>query len=120
MPAMTVCPCSDFNPRPPRGGRRQRAGNRHGGTFYFNPRPPRGGRLLQKIAGIPSDRISIHALREEGDDRRIKNELSRKIFQSTPSARRATAEAESAASAVNISIHALREEGDIPKFNKKL
>ena len=37
---------SDFNPRPPRGGRRIRAGKTARSThLYFNPRPPRGGRL---------------------------------------------------------------------------
>ena len=35
---------------------------------YFYPRPPRGGRPL--LVGIPPTIriISIHALREEGDD----------------------------------------------------
>ncbi len=35
-------------------------------------------------------RISIHALREEGDDRKWRNLMGVKIFLSTPSARRAT------------------------------
>ena len=39
-------------------------------TVYFYPRPPRGGRLsvFQPVAGI--EKISIHALREEGDPAR--------------------------------------------------
>ena len=35
---------ADFYPRPPRGGRRQRAGQPPG-RYNFYPRPPRGGRL---------------------------------------------------------------------------
>ena len=36
-------------------------------TIYFNPRPPRGGRLLELGVHNTNYRISIHALREEGD-----------------------------------------------------
>ena len=60
-----------------------------GSWSYFYPRPPRGGRLsvFQPVAGI--EKISIHALREEGDlplrERHGQDEIS---------------------------IHALREEGD--------
>ena len=58
--------------------------------------------------------ISIHALREEGDNlgNGINHELC--IFLSTPSARRATAGAKPQRSVNYISIHALREEGDMP------
>ena len=35
----------------------------------FYPRPPRGGRQAVPLAGLEIDRISIHALREEGDMR---------------------------------------------------
>ena len=60
---------------------------------HFYPRPPRGGRRftpprLQVVTGI-----SIHALREEGD-------------QAIPSR----------SPPIKISIHALREEGDRPAF----
>ena len=60
------------------------------GALYFYPRPPRGGRPL--CEGCPADRddISIHALREEGDQQR-------------PAGRKKSRP---------ISIHALREEGD--------
>ena len=79
---------------------------------YFYPRPPRGGRQLCIIrdgAGhlflsTPSARratyrsgnrrrtrrISIHALREEGDTKVMRYTLSLRRFLSTPSARRAT------------------------------
>ena len=59
-----------FNPRPPRGGRRRSPHATMSFSHYFNPRPPRGGRL---VAG---DRIR-----------------GRRLFQSTPSARRATVSA---------------------------
>ncbi len=60
------------------------------------------------------ERISIHALREEGDP--PTDEKSRRIyiFQSTPSARRATNSFRFTAIPLTISIHALREEGDLP------
>ena len=57
-------------------------------------------------------RISIHALREEGDLALSSRPYQSAIFLSTPSARRATAGALGTAYASNISIHALREEGD--------
>ena len=81
--------------------------------------------------------ISIHALREEGDDWYNAAQAWSQIFQSTPSARRATASAvaiiwwysyfnprpprggrQARPARINthntISIHALREEGDVP------
>ena len=59
-------------------------------TRNFNPRPPRGERRNRPVAQPDPGAISIHALREEGDDCKIP--IHRKInsFQSTPSARRAT------------------------------
>ena len=57
-------------------------------------------------------RISIHALREEGDVKGIQFKVYRPLFLSTPSARRATAASLVACAGVDISIHALREEGD--------
>ena len=56
--------------------------------------------------------ISIHALREEGDAEACTTEYLRELFQSTPSARRATGGGLKNAFTVFISIHALREEGD--------
>ena len=124
---------------------------------YFYPRPPRGGRQLRKPQWIgvakflstPSARratnlttirsrlflISIHALREEGDDFDAFATLSTvyfyprpprggrpgqsglmllsKKFLSTPSARRATQHDFHVWRIHDISIHALREEGDL-------
>ena len=61
-------------------------------TLYFNPRPPRGERpaIPKWSGGIP-------------------------VFQSTPSARRATGEGAVLGGDLIISIHALREESDPPR-----
>ena len=56
-----------------------------GGKRNFNPRPPRGGRPR-----IHANGISIHALREEGDLVAAVEYFKPHLFQSTPSARRAT------------------------------
>ena len=62
----------------------------HFTVVYFYPRPPRGGRpSAPSVSG------------------------RRKIFLSTPSARRATRSHTAARQGDRISIHALREEGDI-------
>ena len=37
-------------------------------TGHFYPRPPRGGRLDAATLTLKAQIISIHALREEGDD----------------------------------------------------
>ena len=101
----------------------------------FNPRPPRGGRLYRKDRTRASYEISIHALREEGDASfmslceaptyfnprpprggrhvNVKVVSSLPLFQSTPSARRATGDPLQPVHRQGISIHALREEGDI-------
>ena len=85
---------------------------RRGALPYFYPRPPRGGRLVHLHDGLPRLFISIHALREEGDETRNDNGSTARyfyprpprggrpcvsvtvdpptIFLSTPSARRAT------------------------------
>ena len=147
-----------FYPRPPRGGRRfggdfeprtgrflstpsARRATPHlvkqavrGGDFY--PRPPRGGRLIEAGHAAGHFKISIHALREEGDARpgpstarhrnfyprpprggRRSSMMSERylfLFLSTPSARRATVLARLSGRGWFISIHALREEGDRP------
>ena len=110
---------------------RKRAFRKRG---HFYPRPPRGGRRcarrtvksLATFLSTPSARratntnnysqvrwkISIHALREEGD---VYDPTRREIvveFLSTPSARRATKIYRIGDVSRLISIHALREEGD--------
>ena len=56
--------------------------------------------------------ISIHALREEGDQRAAPVVSTADKFLSTPSARRATIPSRQGLQGQGISIHALREEGD--------
>ena len=103
---------ADFYPRPPRGGRPLSSDWIKEGTEFlstpsarratlwtlprsgqlrdFYPRPPRGGRPGMQNGSSVQLGISIHALREEGDDEvgRLQQRLQ-------------------------ISIHALREEGDL-------
>ena len=84
---------SDFNPRPPWGGRHFKAGevkkmneiSIHAlrgeddvsspvvapSKKNFNPRPPWGGRLLNLFPPIRYTGISIHALRGEDDSKNI-------------------------------------------------
>ena len=153
--AATSRPAGYFYPRPPRGGRLLNDACSFGISNFY-PRPPRGGRhhiflLLSRgflflstpsarratrcgctMCGSPS--ISIHALREEGDQKGepIQIPLSdfyprpprggrpadylglptKVKFLSTPSARRATLPVFHPACLLSISIHALREEGD--------
>ena len=57
--------------------------------------------------------ISIHALREEGDQKGEPITLTLSGFLSTPSARRATDYYWPVLANIGISIHALREEGDL-------
>ena len=79
---------------------------------YFYPRPPRGGRPAAGLTITASTKISIHALREEGDGFWAAQRLSTTVFLSTPSARRATQVDVEILIFRGISIHALREEGD--------
>ena len=123
-----------FYPRPPRGGRR-RTPQRGSAYTQFLSTP--SARRATSCAGhqIAETRISIHALREEGDGRslwyywiaknfyprpprggrRVASSPSGKqfLFLSTPSARRATPSFLFLSLAIIISIHALREEGDL-------
>ena len=65
----SICDIGDFYPRPPRGGRPAWRTPRRLPNGYFYPRPPRGGRLEELKGQEPAQKISIHALREEGDSR---------------------------------------------------
>ena len=72
----------DFYPRPPRGGRLYALLGRCM-RFYFYPRPPRGGRQEQiQYTTDYIQKISIHALREEGDSKnRDKISIFKQIIQ---------------------------------------
>ncbi len=86
--------------------------------FHFNPRPPRGGRLHAVPCAGCFVVISIHALREEGDVLLLIWIDGIWLFQSTPSARRATTNRGPSKDIYFISIHALREEGDLLSSRK--
>ena len=79
----------DFYPRPPRGRRPNGPKIWASTRKNFYPRPPRGRRPASAANSAATQRISIHALREEGDV----SEYAGQYVQV-------------------ISIHALREEGD--------
>ena len=81
-------------------------------TPNFNPRPPRGGRRRHSRCAAPRRIISIHAPREGGDCSTPVESLEIKLFQSTPPARGATLVIPSARFQLKISIHAPREGGD--------
>ena len=83
----------------------------------FYPRPPRGGRLLVLLQSCGDIRISIHALREEGDGIHIRNR--RKIQISIHALREEGDRFQFLhfAPLISISIHALREEGDDVTFS---
>ena len=104
--------CEDFYPRPPRGGRPMPLASVYFRYSNFYPRPPRGGRPFAALTISIIGSISIHALREEGDEslkssiarifyfyprpprggrpRRSRSHRQCRQFLSTPSARRAT------------------------------
>ena len=79
---------------------------------YFNPRPPRGGRRQQVRDFLWVLRISIHAPREGGDSLISFTMRTCSIFQSTPPARGATSVRCANRVWQHISIHAPREGGD--------
>ena len=96
----------NFYPRPPRGGRPlRRCGSSLASRFLstpsarratcahvplptlrsnFYPRPPRGGRRENADPGGLDRRISIHALREEGDSPRAREGIEPKNFYPRP------------------------------------
>ena len=79
---------------------------------HFYPRPPRGGRPDKPYAEQLKDKISIHALREEGDNGRptvVKSPIN--FYPRPPRGGRQIA-ARCLLPEFSISIHALREEGD--------
>ena len=90
FPGLPAPAVPNFYPRPPRGGRHLESVMLEQTDIDFYPRPPRGGRLCGLRGRAAAGRISIHALREEGD----RDFPQYDVLQT-------------------ISIHALREEGDL-------
>ena len=60
------------------------AGPHRAGGEDFYPRPPRGGRLAVLVESCVFTEISIHALREEGDEASIRWALSLVDFYPRP------------------------------------
>ena len=101
-----------FYPRPPRGGRPRGPRRSCRGPEHFYPRPPRGGRLSAAKIIKQIMVISIHALREEGDDDFRPDRGGRAISIHALREEGDLCKTVSRAAQQWISIHALREEGD--------
>ena len=123
-----------FYPRPPRGGRpiakfldrmmrlflstpsARRATTRFEvkGPYirHFYPRPPRGGRQSFSGSLTSSTKISIHALREEGDSPLPCTDTGQADFYPRPPRGGRPEKVLRQLAIFLISIHALREEGD--------
>ena len=78
-----------FNPRPPWGGRRNRI-IRYAEFFRISIHALRGEGDTREELKIDDSEISIHALRGEGDKLTSRRRTKRRQFQSTPSVGRAT------------------------------
>ena len=79
---------------------------------YFYPRPPRGGRRPARRCHHVDRPISIHALREEGDEAECGSKTPEEYFYPRPPRGGRPASLSYLPPAIKISIHALREEGD--------
>ena len=80
---------------------------------YFYPRPPGGGRHQYRVRCNPERKISIHALRVEGDCcRNNLGVLARYFYPRPPGGGRRFIYADTDSLHLDISIHALRVEGD--------
>ena len=78
----------------------------------FYPRPPRGGRRVSTETPKPAKKISIHALREEGDLRSAHLRTDEHHFYPRPPRGGRPKRWSTTGGSSFISIHALREEGD--------
>ena len=101
-----------FYPRPPRGGRHLCRVHVLQLDIHFYPRPPRGGRPRCFFVFAQSFVISIHALREEGDQRHYPQLPPHHHFYPRPPRGGRPYLPPSSLMHCAISIHALREEGD--------
>ena len=110
--------CRNFNPRPPRGGRHRRTVCIGCFCVYFNPRPPRGGRHPRALDNSGVILISIHVLREE-DDILVWFWLDGiRDFNPRPPRGGRRVILASGNTAIKISIHVLREEDDLRLTDK--
>ena len=109
MPSAPATTSTYFNPRTPRGVRRQRVCTISMGNRNFNPRTPRGVRLIRHVDLLHDFEISIHAPREGCDSLLVCTRSACVPFQSTHPARGATHRHIQGRQYSKISIHAPRE-----------
>ena len=101
----------DFNPRPPRGGR-PAPGRIRGYQARFQSTPS-ARRATRAVCDHEHQRaISIHALREEGDNSSSTDKHPQHNFNPRPPRGGRRSACQSVPHRADISIHALREEGD--------
>ena len=107
---------SNFYPRPPRGGRRDES---HAGMVWdeFLSTPSARRATSRRVAASDCKGISIHALREEGDQSSARRHHKQTDFYPRPPRGGRPAVGQVLAAQWAISIHALREEGDAVKFD---
>ena len=103
----------NFNPRPPRGGRRIRSGSRGGENRYFNPRPPRGGRLALYNPRMLATRFQPTSPARGTTPMRRAGSHSETRFQPTSPARGTTAYVRAGIALDGISTHVPREGDDV-------
>ena len=106
-------PRKDFNPRPPRGERPLPSSLPCQILQYFNPRPPRGERRIWTVLSEMRVLFQSTPSARRATFCASASVLGMFVFQSTPSARRATETVKDAVKDGMISIHALREESDL-------
>ena len=107
----TGLPRQGFYPRPPRGGRRVRSSSRQSKrVFLSTPSARRATFFVLGSIAYPS--ISIHALREEGDEQPIWSITTHPYFYPRPPRGGRPLAVLVYCHIPKISIHALREEGD--------
>ena len=102
---------ADFNPRPPCGGRLH-SYKAVTNSSDFNPRPPCGGRRQRGQKRKREKRISIHALRVEGDEEQEYQASHQRYFNPRPPCGGRPKIIRAPVRFTRISIHALRVEGD--------
>ena len=109
---MCRCPTAfDFYPRPPRGGRRRSDSERRF-QHRFLSTPSARRATASAAARASAGRISIHALREEGDALGVRPHVDGVDFYPRPPRGGRPRSGWSSCRSSRISIHALREEGD--------
>ena len=81
-------------------------------TALFQSTPPVKAATASLLQSLGGDTISIHAAREGGDIRKLRDRRRAGRFQSTPPVKAATSSSDTMHTRTAISIHAAREGGD--------